>query len=124
MSNPLILNCQIIFNCGEYLKIKYIMVEFLMTLIVAAFLGILSLNVYFRVKVFKVYKRLVKNRVEFKIEHFLSPKRLEEEILPKYPKHRKDILTFISHIRFSMTCASVLIVLITALAAVLMFIKE
>ncbi len=100
------------------------MVEFLMTIIIAAFLGILFLNIYFRVKVFKVYKKLVRNRVEFEPVHFVNAKRLEAEILPKYPEHKDDILTFISHIRFSTTCASILIILITALAAVLMFIRD
>ena len=88
------------------------------------FCGILFLNVYFRVKVLKLYKKLVQNRVEFKPVHFLNKERLEEEILPKYPEHKEDILTFISHIRFSVSLASVLITLITAFAAVLMFMRD
>lgn len=88
------------------------------------FFGILFLNVYFRVKVLKLYKKLVQNRVEFKPIHFVNKERLEEEILPKYPEHKEDILTFISHIRFSVSLASVLITLITAFAAVLMFMRD
>ena len=57
------------------------------------FCGILFLNVYFRVKVLKLYKKLVQNRVEFKPVHFVNQKRLEEEILPQYPEHKDDILT-------------------------------
>jgi hypothetical protein len=100
------------------------MVNFLLFLIIAMFCGVLFLNVYFRVKVLKLYKTLVQNKVEFKPIHFLNKERLEEEILPKYPAHREDILTFIGHIRFSVSLASVLITLITAFAAVLMFIKD
>lgn len=88
------------------------------------FCGILFLNVYFRVKVLKIYKRLVQNKVEFKPVHFINKERLEKEILPKYPAHKEDILLFISHIRFSMSLASVLITLITAFAAVLMFMRD
>ena len=88
------------------------------------FCGILFLNVYFRVKVLKLYKKLVQNRIEFKPVHFLNKERLEKEILPKYPEHKEDILTFISHIRFSVSLASVLITLITAFAAVLMFMRD
>lgn len=88
------------------------------------FCGILFLNIYFRVKVLKLYKKLVQNRVEFKPVHFINKERLEEEILPKYPEHKEDILTFIGHIRFSVSLASVLITLITAFAAVLMFMKD
>lgn len=88
------------------------------------FCGILFLNVYFRVKVLKIYKRLVQNKVEFKPVHFINKERLEKEILPKYPAHKEDILLFISHIRFSMSLASVLITLITAFAGVLMFMRD
>lgn len=88
------------------------------------FCGILFLNVYFRVKVLKLYKKLVQNQVEFKPVHFVNKERLEEEVLPKYPEHKDDILTFISHIRFSVSLASVLITLITAFAAVLMFMRD
>jgi len=88
------------------------------------FCGILFLNIYFRVKVLKLYKKLVQNQVEFKPVHFVNKERLEEEILPKYPEHKEDILTFIGHIRFSVSLASVLITLITAFAAVLMFMRD
>lgn len=97
------------------------MANFLLFLILAIFAALLFLNIYFRVKVFKVYKRLVQNRVDFKPIHFLNKERLEAEILPKYPEHKADILTFMSHIRFSVSLASVLIALSTAFCAVLMF---
>jgi hypothetical protein len=100
------------------------MVNFLLFLFIGIFLGLLFLNVYFRVKVFKVYKRLVQNEVEFKPVHFVSRERLEAEILPKYPEHKADILLFISHIRYSMSLASVFTLLITAFAAILMFMKD
>ena len=100
------------------------MVNFLLFLIIAIFLALLFLNVYFRVKVFKVYKRLVQNEVEFKPVHFVNRERLEAEILPKYPQHKEDILLFISHIRYSMSLASVFTLLITAFAAILMFWKD
>jgi hypothetical protein len=96
----------------------------LLFLIIAMFCGILFLNVYVRVKVLKIYKRLVQNRVEFKPVHFVNRERLETEILPKYPQHEADILNFIRYIRFSVSLASVLITLITAFATVLMFIRE
>jgi hypothetical protein len=97
------------------------MVNFLLFLILAIFAALLFLNIYFRVKVFKVYKRLVQNRVDFKPVHFVSKERLEAEILPKYPEHKADILIFISHIRFSVSLASVLVALSTAFCAILMF---
>jgi len=79
----------------------------------------LFLNVYFRAKVLKVYKTLVQNKVQFDSSHILNPKKMELEILPKYPKHREDILTFVSHIKFSIRIACILIVLITIAGLIL-----
>jgi hypothetical protein len=96
----------------------------LITLCAGIFLTILFLNVYFRVKVFKVYKVLVQNRVEFGAAHIFNQQKLEEEILPKYPKQREAILQFVNNIRFSVKCASALIIVTTVLAASLMFFQD
>lgn len=95
----------------------------LVTIIIALFVGMLFLNIYFRVKVFKSYKTLVQNRVEFGAAHIFNPRKMEVEILPRYPNNRQDILTFVSHIRYSIRMASVLIFLITAFGAVLMYFR-
>ncbi len=100
------------------------MVNFLLFVIIALFCGVLFLNVYFRVKVFRLYKTLVQNRVEFSPIHFINREKLEAEILPKYPEQKENILQFIAHIRFSVSLASVLTFLITAFAAVLMFMRD
>jgi len=71
----------------------------------------------------KSYKILSKNRVEFDTKHLLNPKKMEEEVLPKYPKFRDEIETFSNHIRYSLKMATVLIVLITLFGAVLMYFR-
>jgi hypothetical protein len=85
----------------------------LMTLVIGLFLAMLFLNFYFRVKVLKVYKRLVRDRVQFGAAHMFNKKKMEEEIYPQYPDHVEDIKTFVSHIFYSLRIASILIVLIT-----------
>ncbi len=100
------------------------MINFLISLIIGLFVAMLFVNVYFRVKVLKSYKRLVQNRVQFDTAHIFNPKKMEAEILPKYPHMKKDILDFSNNIRYTIKMATVLIVLITAFGAVLMYYRK
>ena len=94
---------------------------FLVVLIIGLFVAMLFLNLYFRVKVLKVYRRLVQNEVEFGARHIFNKTKMEEEIFPRYPQHQEDIQTFVSHIRYSISMATVLALLITLFGAVLMY---
>jgi len=100
------------------------MYKLLVTLVIGLFVVLLFLNLYFRVKVLKVYRKLNAANVEFDSRHMLNPKKMEEEVLPLYPKHANDIRTFTSHIRYSIKMASVLIVLITLFGAILMYYRH
>ncbi|MCB0529981.1 MAG: hypothetical protein H6565_04545 [Lewinellaceae bacterium] len=95
----------------------------LVSIVIGLFIAILFVNLYFRAKVFKVYGVLVRNRVEFGAAHIFNRQKLEEEILPKYPQFRNEIESFIRHMRYSIRMASVLLFLITAFGAVLMYFR-
>lgn len=95
------------------------MVNTLTFLIIGIFVALLFLNIYFRVKVFKVYKTLVQNKVEFDSSHIFNRTKLETEILPRYPNSKVDILTFIGHIKKSIFIAIILVVLITIMGVIL-----
>lgn len=97
------------------------MVGFLLSLVIGLFVAMLFLNVYFRVKVFRSYKTLVQNRVQFGASHIFNRKKLEEEILPQYPEMRGEILTFVRHVTYSTRMASVLLALITIFGGILMY---
>lgn len=99
------------------------LVGLLLFLVIGAFAAMLFLNVYFRVKVLKSYRTLVKNRVQFGAAHLFNKQRMEEEILPQYPEMREEILTFASHLRYSIRMATVLIALITLFGAILMYFR-
>lgn len=83
-----------------------------MYLVIGFFVALLFLQFYFRLKVLKIYKRLVRNEVQFETSHILNKRKMEEEVLPKYPEHKEDILKFVKEMRFSLQIASLLIVLI------------
>ncbi len=99
------------------------MYTLLIAIIIALFVAMLIVNVYFRAKVLKVYGVLVRNKVQFGAAHVFSRKKLEEEILPKYPQFKNEIETFIAHMRNTINMASILIALITAFGAVLMYFR-
>ncbi len=89
-------------------------------IIVAAFAAILFLNVFFRVKILRLYRYLVQNKVNFSTRHFFNENKMREEVLIQYPEHEKEILEFVNLIKRSMTMASILIVVIIAFGLLLM----
>ena len=91
--------------------------------VIAAFAAMLFLNVYFRVKVFKNYRELVRNRVQFTASHLFNRERMEKEIIPQYPHMRGEIETFSRNLRYSIRMATVLIALITLFGAILMYFR-
>ena len=96
----------------------------LITIIIGLFVALLFVNVYFRVKVLKAYKKLVQQKVEFGAVHIFNKAKMEAEILPRYPNSRQDILDFSKYLRNTITMASVLIGLITLFGGVLMYYRE
>ena len=89
-------------------------------LIIAVFAAMLFLNLFFRVKVMKLYRYLVQNRVDFSTKHFFDDEKLQREIVEKYPQHESQIKQFVGLIRRSITMASILIVIIFLLGYTLM----
>ena len=84
----------------------------LIYLVIGLFVALLFLQVYFRLRVIKIYKRLVNNEVQFDTSHIMNSRKMEEEVLPKYPEHKDDILKFVNEMKFSLQIATLLIVLI------------
>lgn len=88
-------------------------------LIIGVFLSLLFLNLYFRIKVFKVYKVLVQNRIEFNSSHIFNKVKMENEVLSKYPSFTNEILSFSGHIKKSILIAVILVLLITIMGIIL-----
>lgn len=92
------------------------MYEIVMGLIIALFVALLFLNVFFRIKVLKHYRVLVKNRVDFDIKSLFNKEKIEEEIIPKHPQFADDIRAFSTNIRNSVRLVILLFGLIAFLA--------
>ena len=99
------------------------MYTLLISIVIGLFVAMLFVNVYFRAKVFKLYGVLVRNKVEFGAAHIFNRQKLEAEILPRYPQFRNEIEGFIRHMRYSIRMATVLLLLITAFGAILMYFR-
>lgn len=99
------------------------MYTLLISIVIGLFVAMLFVNLYFRAKVLKVYGVLVRNKVEFGAAHIFNRKKLEEEILPRYPQFRNEIESFVRHMKYSIKMASVLLALITAFGAILMYFR-
>lgn len=100
------------------------MVNILVFLIIGVFLALLFLNLYFRLKVLKLYKILVQNRVQFEKKHMWNADLLETEVIKKHPSHAKEIRAFIRHIRQSVSIAVILIIMITFLGILLHYTRN
>lgn len=96
----------------------------LISIVIGLFIAMLFLNIYFRIKVMKVYKVLVQNRVEFGAAHIFNDEKMAAEIYPQYPKQVDNIKTFVRHIRYSIKMATVLTTLITLFGAILMYYRH
>lgn len=92
----------------------------LIVLVLSAFAAILVLNFYFRARVLRAYRHLVQNRIQFQATDVFSAAKIDA-IVAQHPEHEVHIRKFMNNIRRSVQLASVLIMLITAFAAILMF---
>lgn len=97
------------------------MYNLLIAIVIGLFVAMVFLNLYFRIKVFKVYKKLVQNKVAFGATHVFNKEKMAAEVLPRYPKQQADILTFVRHIHYSIRMASILAILITIFGGVLIY---
>ncbi len=99
------------------------MYSILLFSVVILFVAVVFLNLYFRIKVMKAYRRLVRDEVQFGPRHILNRQKMKREIFPQYPDHVEDIETFMRYLRFSVRMVSVLTALITLYGAVLMYFR-
>ena len=92
----------------------------LIVAIAAAFIAMLGVNVIYRARVLKAYRKLHRAGVEFDGTDMLSEQRITA-LVQRFPQHEAEIRAFTGGIRRSLSLATGLIVLITALGATLMW---
>lgn len=100
------------------------MQSLLLTIVILLFVAMLGVNLYFRAKVLRAYRRLVQNEVDFTPAQIFSTARVEDEIIPAYPDHAESIRNFSNYLRLSIKMTTVLMALITAFGGILMWYRH
>jgi len=100
------------------------MQSLLLTIVVCLFVAMLVVNLYFRAKVLRAYRVLVRARVDFTPGQIFSKERVEEEVIPAYPEQADAIRNFSNYLRRSISMTTVLMALITAFGGILMWYRE
>jgi|AntRauTorckE5430_2_1112549.scaffolds.fasta_scaffold01345_2 hypothetical protein len=96
----------------------------LITIVCILFVAMLGVNLYFRAKVLRAYRVLVQNRVDFTPAQIFSKTRVEDEIIPQYPASAEAIRNFSAYLQLSIKMTTVLMALITAFGAILMWYRH
>ena len=96
----------------------------LFSIIVALFVAMLAVNLYFRAKVLRAYRILVQTEVDFTAAQILNPRRVEEEIVPAFPAEAEAIRDFSGYLLRSIRMATVLLFLITCFGGLLMWYRS
>ena len=92
--------------------------ESVYAILAALFAGFFVLNVYFRLRVFKYYRVLLKNRVQFGTAEIFSDIR-RADVIRRHPDQREAITQFCRHMRLTMRMATVFVILVIVLGFVL-----
>ncbi|TXF87772.1 hypothetical protein FUA23_17735 [Neolewinella aurantiaca] len=96
----------------------------LITIVCILFVMMLGVNLYFRAKVLRAYRKLVQDEVDFTPGQIFSKLRVEDEIIPKYPASADAIRDFSNYLQLSIKMTTVLMVLITAFGGILMWFRH
>jgi hypothetical protein len=83
------------------------------------FAGFFLLNVYFRVKVFRHYRVLMNNKIEFNAGDIFSDERMQA-VIARHPQMRESITMFCRNMRRTMWMATVFVILVIILGFVLL----
>ncbi|MBK8546445.1 MAG: hypothetical protein IPL63_03385 [Saprospiraceae bacterium] len=98
-----------------------VMTQVLIYFIAGLFLALLFLNIFFRLKVIRVYKNMIKHRVEVNSVVIFEPESRMKDVFLKFPGSVADIKSFIYYIRLSVGIAVLIVLCITLLGLVLHF---
>ena len=100
------------------------MQSLLLAVVLILFATMLGVNLYFRAKVLRAYRHLVRNRVDFTPGQIFSKLRVEDEIIPAHPEQAEHIRNFSNYLRRSIQMTTVLMALITAFGGILMWYRH
>ena len=81
------------------------MFENIILIATSLFIGLLVMNLFFRLKLLKLYRKLVEGEVDFPPSMLFNQRKLKEEIVPRYPGYENEILEFSKKLNISIRIA-------------------
>jgi hypothetical protein len=96
----------------------------LMVVIIVLFIAILFVNIYFRLKVIKAYRKLKDYKINFDTSALFDQSQLNKIMQSNPPDIRQSIADFSRNMKYSISMVITLIVLITLFGAVLMYYRQ
>jgi hypothetical protein len=96
----------------------------LMYSIIVLFVLLLFVNIYFRLKVIRAFRKLKDNKINFDASNLFDSGKLSEIMSKNPPEIRQSIADFSKYLRYSISMVIALIVLITLFGAVLMYYRQ
>lgn len=97
------------------------MKETLVTATIVTFGILLIMNVFFRIKTFRTFKKLVDKGVSFGKQHVIDTQKLEQEVLKKYPEHQELIMAHVNSMKMSMRVSVLCMFVLTLCGGALMY---
>jgi hypothetical protein len=93
----------------------------LITITIVVFALLLLINVFFRIKTFRTFKKLADLGISFGKAHLFDKDKLNQEIISKYPNHRKLILSHVNSMKLSLRLSTLCMAVLTICGGVLMY---
>ncbi len=87
------------------------MFKYLMIVVISIFVVLLVINLFFRIKILRIYHRLVAGEVDFPPSYILNKEKLQNEIVPKYPLYEKEIMGLHKVLKTSLGVAFVVFII-------------
>lgn len=95
-----------------------------MYVIIVLFISLLFVNIYFRLKVIKAYRKLKDYKINFETSALFDKAQLNKIMQSNPPDIRTSIEEFSKNMKYSISMVIALIVLITLFGAVLMYYRQ
>ena len=95
-----------------------------MYLIIASFVLLLFVNIYFRLKVIGAFRKLKDSKINFNPSYIFDKNKMNAILQSNPPELRQSILDFSRYLRYSISMVIALIALITLFGGVLMYYRS
>ena len=89
-----------------------LMINVLLGVLILSFIALFVLNIVYRVRLMKMFKRISSLKLPFQLQHLWQKKQLVDEVITFYPEHEAFIWLFWRTLRQAIMIAIILLLTI------------